>query len=1070
MKSLRTLDFEIHYEGAAAYLRTFLIPSLTQGCLYKRATGYFTVGSLISVAQGLEVMLMSGGRVELLIGLHDLSEELVVAQRRSDQQQDSKKDVSNRLAQLVHEIGSLSDALKLQRLETLTSLIAGGHLSVKFAKPISVNSQHIFHVKRFVIEDENGDFVCATGSPNETTSGAEGNFEELSTFKSWEDLSGHALKLKTKFDHLWSGENANVEIVELAQADFETLESAVRKRMAVLGVTLHDEQQSKQSLVDSLTSFIPAKLFQFKGTRLYPHQEVAYLKALSRWPIRVLLADEVGLGKTLEVGATLIYLKDVAKLKSAIVLAPKSVVNQLQEELAEKFGLDFLVWNSSKQQYVGLHGHVSNGIYGPPGSLDAPDWLIASSQWARGTSGRGHIFHQMDRVPDILIVDEAHSARVPPPEQKASPSLLYQALEVAAEKIPHVILMTATPMQLHVAEYHGLLRLLGLPKTWQKLKNFELALKVQAKGVGSMTLNEAKDIAHLARDASMIAKGSAAGSPVDFDLRSDVQFANRMRKNWGEYSESFVQLNPATQLTVRNTRSSLEKFGYKFPGRNFTSPEIVQPLALLRIKTALDDYLRFAYGKLEEILTSEGAGFSKGFVVSIYEQRFASSLWSLKKSLDRRKEKLESIYLNTEPAPEFDDDDLFEDGNHGADSLISKPLVVTELVRSSIQNELNYLEDVLSEICSVEGGPILGDPKLSTAGRVIASKVNNGHRVIVFSRYTDTLDSLLEVVAADASLALNAFGFYSGRDCWVQRNGLKSTSTKHQLQQALAAGEIDFILCSDAASEGINLQSASVLINVDVPWNPSRLEQRIGRIARLGQKASIVDIVNLWYPNSVEALMYTRLLNRKELYDLAVGAFPDLFAKGIREMVSLQGSGNVSFSGDAMEKLEEMRERSYLEGLAKLWDTDFSGLAKSTIYWERLERFFASIGLPLSETEGADFEALLNAPSQFGHPDSNATLFRLHNAFGTWGFELHMHDSGENLALGLGELPQLLDLIFRRGYVNRNETAALVGDWSPIHDALDLTNVANLMAGGAFPQADNLVREVIGTLRLDYED
>lgn len=463
-KTLKTLNFDIHYEGTASYLNTFLIPALGEASLYKRATGYFNVESLISVSQGLETMLLSGGKMQLLIGMHDLSEELVLAQKASRLDGNLESEASGRLIQIVEEIGSLRDALKLKRLETLTSLISGGHLSIKLAKPIGVSSHHIFHVKRFVLEDLNGDFVCATGSPNETSAGSEGNFEEISTFKSWDDLSGHARELKRKFDSLWLGQNPNLEITELADADLELLERTVVKTLKSLGVDSKSESKCKKLFIESIQSFVPAKTFQFKGARLYPHQEFANLKALSRWPIRVLLADEVGLGKTLEVGSTLGYLKDVGHLQTAIFLAPRNVVNQLQAELFEKFGLEFLVWNSARQRYLDVHGNFADAVYGPPGSKTSPDWILASSQWARGSGIRDHIFKDMEKCPDVLIVDEAHAARVPAPHQNSSPSLLFKALEDACTKIPHVILMTATPMQLHVSEYHGLLRLLGLPR------------------------------------------------------------------------------------------------------------------------------------------------------------------------------------------------------------------------------------------------------------------------------------------------------------------------------------------------------------------------------------------------------------------------------------------------------------------------------------------------------------------------------------------------------------------------------------------------------------------------------
>ncbi len=77
MQSLRQIEFDIHYEGTASYLTSFLIPALEKSIIYKRATGYFNVESLIAVSRGLESLIMRGGRMQLLLGLHDLTPELV---------------------------------------------------------------------------------------------------------------------------------------------------------------------------------------------------------------------------------------------------------------------------------------------------------------------------------------------------------------------------------------------------------------------------------------------------------------------------------------------------------------------------------------------------------------------------------------------------------------------------------------------------------------------------------------------------------------------------------------------------------------------------------------------------------------------------------------------------------------------------------------------------------------------------------------------------------------------------------------------------------------------------------
>ncbi len=1068
MQSLRQIEFDIHYEGTASYLTSFLIPALEKSIIYKRATGYFNVESLIAVSRGLESLIMRGGRMQLLLGLHDLTPELVLAQSGSKQVIEPEEETSSRLQDLIREIGSLQDALKLRRLETLTRLISGRHLEVKLAKPVGVRSSHIFHVKRFILEDGQGDFVCATGSPNETLAGAEGNFEEISTFRSWQDQSGHVEELRRKFDSLWNGEAANLAVFDLADAQLFSISSAIRNQLENLGIDTSVELASRKKFVSAIKDYVPAKLFTFDGARLYPHQEYAYLKALSRWPVRVLLADEVGLGKTLEVGSVIRYLKDVAKIPSGLILAPKNVVLQLQAELSEKFDLHFMVWNSTKQRYVNSDGKAEIANFGPPGSPTAPDWIIVSSQWARGSSSRSDIFEEMEKPPALLIVDEAHAARVPAPESKSAPSRLFSALERASQLIPHLILMTATPMQLHVSEYHGLLRLLGLPNSWSRLRNFELALRLQADPDGHMSLNDGKILASMAKDAACLVQSPIQRNPGTFQSlksKNPVEAAVQIKREWPDSVQDFIRVNPASQLTVRNTRSSLERFGYKFPERRFMAPNIAMPTSIPAIKLALDSYLSTTYGKVEELISIDGKGISRGFVSSIYEQRFASSLWALRSSLTRRKEKLEALYFNRGDDIEFDDDDLMDVESEVVDWSRVENLKITDSLRSAIQNEVNYLEDIKNLLDAVDSGPIEGDQKLVAAKDVILSKASSSEKTIVFSRYTDTLNALVQTISNDRRFEGIPFGFYTGQDCWISDTSGKSNLSKSQLQTALARGRIEFVICSDAASEGINLQSASVLVNVDVPWNPGRLEQRIGRIARLGQKAQSVDVVNLWFPHSVEATMYGRLLERKELYDLAVGAFPDLFARGIRESVSLHSGNRLSYSGDVLEKLEGLREEAHLKGLAMLWGDKTQQKSKSRTLWENFDSTFDSIGLQSSPQQGMNFDGLLDITSNFGSATANSTLFAYANDYGVWNLELRLDEAGTVIRLSASDLPNLISITFSEDFRLLHGVGSDREEWLPNHANFLSVNPGALVAGEC-PQPEELNIIEVGRLEV----
>ena len=184
------------------------------------------------------------------------------------------------------------------------------------------------------------------------------------------------------------------------------------------------------------------------------------------------------------------------------------------------------------------------------------------------------------------------------------------------------------------------------------------------------------------------------------------------------------------------------------------------------------------------------------------------------------------------------------------------------------------------------------------------------------------------------TLGLNKYykyGVYTGAKSCIVSNGFENQCNKDELKRGLFSGDIKIVFCSDAASEGLNLQAARVLINVDVPWTPARLEQRIGRIARLGQVADKVVIYNVWYPNSIEARMYKRIQKRLENSNLAIGEFPDVVAKKIRTAV-MNGEDN---DNTGLNELLDIRNSKQLAALDELWSQTGSS-TESELMRERL--------------------------------------------------------------------------------------------------------------------------------------
>ena len=213
---------------------------------------------------------------------------------------------------------------------------------------------------------------------------------------------------------------------------------------------------------------------------LFVHQERAVLDALSRWPVRVLFSDEVGLGKTFEVSATMVFLKKYCNVKRVLILTPKSVLLQWQDELKTSFNIDAWVFDSGKRAFYNYEGKSKDLKNNNPLSKANPEIILMSVQFARGRKGLGNTFNQPGiDYPDLLIVDEAHSARVSKGlDGKKHKTITYSMLEEVSRKIPHIVLATATPMQRDVEEYHSMLKLLGLPASWNVTRNYLTSLRL----------------------------------------------------------------------------------------------------------------------------------------------------------------------------------------------------------------------------------------------------------------------------------------------------------------------------------------------------------------------------------------------------------------------------------------------------------------------------------------------------------------------------------------------------------------------------------------------------------------
>jgi len=218
------------------------------------------------------------------------------------------------------------------------------------------------------------------------------------------------------------------------------------------------------------------------------------------------------------------------------------------------------------------------------------------------------------------------------------------------------------------------------------------------------------------------------------------------------------------------------------------------------------------------------------------------------------------------------------------------------------QFELSELEDFIAQLYNVPE-----DPKLEQLMQDLSELSSRGRdTVIIFTQYTDTLDSIKEKV----SLSHNDVGTYSGSGGEIYDGESKewNTVSKERVKREFTDpdGDLSILVCTDSASEGLNLQTCDAMICYDLPWNPQRVEQRIGRIDRIGQKNERVLIWNYVYDETVEEDIYERLGERINLFEQAVGPLRPIL-EGLEGEVQSVAMGDSTKSG---EDIAPRRKRS----------------------------------------------------------------------------------------------------------------------------------------------------------------
>ena len=556
-----------------------------------------------------------------------------------------------------------------------------------------------------------------------------------------------------------------------------------------------------------------------------PHQiSAVYEQMLSRQPLRYLLADDPGAGKTIMAGLLIKELMYRGDLQRCMIVAPGNLTEQWQDELYEKFGIRF--------DLVDRHT-VERSPSGNP-FLDMNKIICRLDHLSRNEQIQEKI---KPTDWDLIVVDEAHKMSASYFGNKLNMTKRFQLGRFLSTKTRNYLLMTATP-------HKG------------KNEDFQIFLSL-----------------------------------IDGD-----RFEGRYREN--------VHVVDTSDIMRRLIKEDLLKFNGKklFPERLAYSLKYDLSDGEAGLYTLVTTYVREEMNRAERFVETDGRRRNQvGFALTVLQRRVASSPEAIYQSLKRRKQRLEER-LNEEKLlkrgaeisiisenvlKSFDDEYLDDIDDLPDDELLEheEELVSGVSAAQTIQelkNEIKTLEGLVKKAEEIRNSGVdkKWDELLTLLESDILNEGNKLRKLIIFTEHKDTLKYLTDKLRSFFGFDGSVINIYGGMHRDVRK---KNQDTFKNDRNAL------ILVATDAASEGINLQFTNMMINYDLPWNPNRIEQRFGRIHRIGQE-KVCHLWNLVAHETREGAVFEKLFEKLEearralggkVFDVLGSAFTDKPLKDI---------------------------------------------------------------------------------------------------------------------------------------------------------------------------------------------
>lgn len=615
------------------------------------------------------------------------------------------------------------------------------------------------------------------------------------------------------------------------------------------------------------------------NTEFYAHQYKPLLTLLESPADGLLIADEVGLGKTIEAGIIWTELRAREDMRRLLIVCPAVLREKWRDELKLRFGIDAAIVDARtlKDELA----HVSS-ISSPKAWIASYQTLRPPKSWRpndpapqRGASGRVKLAHLLDEhaeeepLIDLVVFDEAHYMRNPE-------SAVHRLGEMLQKVSQHRILLSATPINLHNDDLFQLLRLCD-PEHFQYQSSFHDLL------LANQPLVSARDAAlNPSSNAEEILAHVRSAAETDL-LRNSRQLATLLETP--PTDEDLA--TPAFRAELAAGLERINLLGHVITRTRKRDVQMQRPRReVYPEKVPMTDAEREFYEYVTDVTRDYAwrRGISDGFLLATPQRQVCSCPAAFARAW------LGDDDLLLEDMAEQVSEEHEESGDDSeiADiSLSLKEFLIAHRPRNLNAATLEQSDSKLLRLVTVLKEYFADNPD---------------EKVILFTSFRVTAKYLSE--------RLKALGMPS-----ILLWGGMAESKQELIHEFRERSDMRVLVATEVASEGVDLQFSRLLVNYDLPWNPMRVEQRIGRIDRLGQKAQVIHIWNLFYQETIDERIFTRLLTRLKVFEQALGEPEPIIGETIKKLESKLLTSRLTREQEdeeiqrATQALENVRQR-----------------------------------------------------------------------------------------------------------------------------------------------------------------